>query len=64
MDVPEIVLVAYLLPLQTDSMLRPGANTSTHGLLRNTGVTLKQYCGYALSFVTRNWKSMHGHRTK
>jgi hypothetical protein len=29
-EVPEMVLVAYLLPIQVDRMLRPGAKMSVH----------------------------------
>lgn len=30
MEVPEMVLVAYLDPIQVERMLRPGAKISTH----------------------------------
>ena len=30
MDVPEMVFVAYLLPVQVDRMLSPGAKMSLH----------------------------------
>lgn len=29
-EVPEILLVAYLLPIQVERMLRPGAKMSLH----------------------------------
>jgi hypothetical protein len=30
MEVPEMVLTAYLLPIQVDRMFRPGAKMSVH----------------------------------